>query len=388
VLNQIGKHSIAGAVLFCTSLTLIHQATLFSPVWAEDGKTPLQGSIIRTDKVGPTVNPDDLKEVEKGTPLEMTVATTLSTGGETEAGDEFFAKVTKDFAVDGKVVIPRGTLVHGSVLGAEGPRRMMRNGSVSTKFDYMITPDGREIPIEADYSNKDSKAKAAAKIIGKSSAYTLGGGVIGAMMVMKYGGIAAVAATEGYALAGGAAVGGAVGLTAAMLKKGKHTMLTPGAQIRVKLQDKLVLPTMNMPDASAENVKLEGLNVKVLGMRTAKDAFGEPTEITLTLDVDNRTENQFSFFDIALEDENGETHYASTFGDTGMWFQQLKPNAHVKGNISFNVDNVTLQHYLVFYKQYSREPIAKVAILEAMKADKKTANARLKEAKGHLPPEN
>lgn len=375
------KQLIAGA----SSLILLSSPFLTGlPVaMAEEtaGKrAPLQGSVIRTEENNPSINPDDLKEIEKGTPLEMTVATTLSTGGETSEGEEFFAKVTKDYAVDGKVVIPKGTLVHGSVVQTKTPGRMMRNGFIATKFDYMITPDGREIPIEADYSNKDHKAKAIAKIVGKSAGYTLGGGVVGAMLVMKYGGLAAVVASEGYALAGGAAVGGAVGLTAAMLSKGKNTMIKPGAEIKVKLQDKLVLPTMNLPDESASDLKLEGLNVKVLGMRVNKDPFGEMTEITLTLDMDNKTEHQFSFFEIGLEDENGNVHYASPFGDTGMWFQKLAPNAHMSGNITFSVDNPKLQHSLVFFKQYTREPVAKVALTDAMKADKKTASARLKQA--------
>ncbi|MBY0403678.1 MAG: hypothetical protein K2X66_07240, partial [Cyanobacteria bacterium] len=284
---------------------------------------PLQGSVIKTGDTNPAINPDDLKELEKGTPLEMTVTTSLETGGTTAAGDEFFAKVTRDYAVDGKVVIPRDTLVHGQVIEAQDPKRAMRNGFISTKFDYLITPDGREIPIEADYTNKDSKAKAIAKVVGKSTAYTLGGGVVGAMMVLKYGGLASVVASHGYALAGGAAVGGAIGLTGAMIKKGNNTMITPGAELKVKLQDKLILPTMNLPDESANNIQLEGLKVKVLGMRSSKDPFGEMTEITLTLDMNNHTENTFTFFDIGLEDENGTIHYASPFGDTGLWFQKL-----------------------------------------------------------------
>lgn len=374
--NQLSKQMLL-------SLSAMMLMVPISTVWAEGGYqsgSALQGSVVRTEEQHPSINPEDLKEIEKGTALEMTVATTLETGGMTMEGDEFFAKVTKDYAVDGKIVIPRGTLVHGAVLDTKGPRWAGRNGYVATKFDYMITPDGREIPIEADYSNRDSKLKATAKVVGRGAGYTLGGGVIGALMVVKYGGIAAIAATEGYALAGGAAVGGAVGLTTAMVTKGKHTMIQPGAELKVKLTDTPVLPTVNMPDAEDDNVTLEGLTVKVLGMRIAKDPFGEPNELTLTLDMHNQTPNTFSFFEIALEDENGAIHYASPFGDTGLWFQKLSPNARLVGNIAFNVDNAKLQHHLVFYRQYTRQPIAKIAITDAMKTDKKTAASRAKAA--------
>lgn len=336
------------------------------------GQTVLKGGVIKTKKTitSPTVNENDIKEIPPGTTLDMVISTAVTTGVNVE-GDEFFGKVSKDYTVDGKVVIPKGTIVHGLVSQMEGPKRAGRNGYISTKFDYMITPDGREISIEGKNTTRDSKAVAAAKVVGRATGFTAVGGVVGAVMVLKYGGLAAVAASEGYALAGGAAVGGVVGLTAAMLTKGKNAMIQPGAEIRVKLAEDLHLPTMNMPDASAENFALEGLQVKVLGLRFDNDPFGEPTEINLTLDVTNHTENTFSTFEIGLEDEHGSMFYPSPFGDTGMWFSKITPNAHVTSNITFNVDNVKSAHKLVFFKQYSREPLAKIALTDAMISPKK-----------------
>lgn len=342
----------------------------------------LNGSVIKTDKHPdvPTINPNDIKEIEPGATLDMVISTAVTAGVSVE-GDEFFGKVSKDYTVDGKVVIPKGTIVHGLVEKMEGPKRAGRNGYISTKFDYMITPDGREITIEGKSTTKDSGGKATAKVVGRAAGYTLGGGVIGAVMVLRYGGLAAVAASNGYALAGGAAVGGAIGLTAAMLTKGHNAMIQPGAEIRVKLAEDLRLPTVNMPDASAENCALEGLKVKVLGMRYDKDPFGEPNEITLTLDVDNKTENTFSTFEIGLEDEYGNIFYPSPFGDTGMWFSKITPNTHASNNLTFNVDNIKAQHKLVFFRQYSREPLAKIALTDAMVVDKKNGKASKKREK-------
>jgi hypothetical protein len=342
-----------------------------SRVWAED-RAPFKGSVIKTDKRPglPTVNENDIKEIAPGTTLDMVISTPLTTGVNM-SGDEFFGKISKDYVVDGKVVIPRGTIVHGVVEELKKAGRAGRNGYITTRFDYMITPDGREISIEGKSTTRDSALKATAKVVGRASGYTAVGGAIGAIMVLKYGGIAAVAASNGYALAGGAAVGGAIGLTTAMLTKGKNAMLQPGAEIRVKLNEDLHLPTVNMPDASAENYALEGLSVKVLGMRIDKDPFGELNEINLTLDVTNKTENTFSTFEIGLEDEFGNVFYPSPFGDTGMWFSKITPNSHCTSNITFNVDNVRLPHKLVFFKQYTREPLAKISLTDAMILDKK-----------------
>jgi hypothetical protein len=308
------------------------------------------------------------------------VITTEISPGVSISGDEFFGKISRDYLVDGKVVIPKGTLVHGVVEKLEGARRAGRNGYITTRFDSLITPDGREISIEGGSTTKDSGGKAAAKVVGRAAGFTLGGGLVGAVMVLKYGGLAAVAASNGYALAGGAAVGGAIGLTSAMLTKGKSAMLQPGAEIRVKLNEALRLPTVNMPPPEARNIALEGLQVKVQGMRFDKDPFGEPTEITLTLDIDNKTEHTFSTFDIALEDEFGNVFYPSPFGDTGMWFGRIGPNGHSTNNISFSVDNIRAGHTLVFFRRASREPLAKIALTDSMLSNPKAARKLAKQA--------
>lgn len=333
---------------------------------------PLKGGVTENNRLPqlPTINPSDLKEIDKGNPLEMTVATTLS-GGLSQSGDEFFGKIMRDYTVDGQVVIPKGTLVHGVVDNLTGAKWAGRNGHITTRFDYLITPDGREIPITGGYTNKDTPLKAAAKVAARSTGYSLAGGVVGAVMVLKYGGIAAIAASNGYALAGGAAVGGALGLGASLVTKGKSVMIPPGAELKIKLQDKLVLPSMNLPAANASDVGLDGLSVKVTGTRIAKDPFGEPTELTLSLEMQNNTPHTFSFFDIALEDEQGTVFYASPFGDTSLWFQKLLPNSRMSGNVSFSVDNPKLRHTLVFFKQYTREPITRIALTDAMRQDDK-----------------
>lgn len=321
----------------------------------------LKGGVSESQQAGPTVNADDVKIIAPGQDLDMIISTSLETGL-TASGDEFFGKLTKPVMVDGKVVLPRDTVVHGRVNNMTGAKRAGRNAHVTTEFDYLITPDGREIPITGNYTNKDGALKAAAKVVGRSSGFTLVGGVLGAAMVLRYGGLAAVAGSNGYALAAGAGVGGAVGLGAALLTKGKSLWIPPGTEMRIKLKQPLKLPSMTIPADSADNLAMDGLTIKINQLKVGKDPFGENTEITLALDMTNATDNTFSMFDIALEDENGTQFYPSAFGDTGMWFEKLSPRTHLVGNLSFNVDNPRLRHHLIFYKQYSREPLTRIAI--------------------------
>ena len=317
----------------------------------------------------PTVNTGDVRVVAPGTALDLVLASAIA-ADETAEGAEFFGKIIKDVLVDGRVVIPRGTVLHGVLSTLEAPKRAGRNGYIDAHFDYLTTPDGRHVPIEGNSTTRDSKGKAAAKVVGRAAGYAAIGGVVGSVMVLQYGGLAAVAASHGTALAGGAAIGGAAGLTIAMLTKGKSVMLPVGAELQVILGEPLNLPTMTIPDETAEDFSVSGLNVKVAGMRIDRHPLGDMTEITMTLDILNQTENTFSTFDIGLEDELGNLFFPSLLGDSGM---SNKPGSHFNSNVTFSVYNVKMRHKLVFFKPYSREPLAKFALTNAMLASGKAS---------------
>ena len=350
-------------------------------VWSADtptegGESPvLRSTITQTEcnrPQSPTVNTGDMRVVAPGTELDLVLTTEMDPDVTVE-GDEFFGEIIKDVLVDGRVVIPRGTLVHGVLSTLEGPKRAGRNGYINARFDYLTTPDGREVPLEGNSTTRDSKGKAAAKVVGRALGYTAVGGVVGTVLVLQYGGLAAVAASHGYALAGGAAIGGATGLTIAMLTKGKSVMLQPGVEMHVKLNEPLKLPTMNMPVETAEDYSIPGLKVRVAGMRIDRHPPGEMSEITLTLDISNQTENTFSTFEIGLEDELGKVFFPSPLGDTGMWSSKIEPKSHRNSTITFSVENVKIRHKLVFFKPYSREPLAKFALTDAMLASGKAS---------------
>jgi hypothetical protein len=352
-------------------------AVLSADTPTDGGESPMLHSTVTLTECNrpqsPTVNTGDVRVVAPGTALDLVLSTEIA-AGETVEGDEFFGKISKDVLVDGRVVIPRGTVVHGVLSTLEGPKRAGRNGYINTRLDYLVTPDGREVPIEGNSTTRDSKAKAAAKVVGRAAGYTAIGGVVGTVMVLQYGGLAAAAASHGTALAGGAAIGGAAGLTIAMLTKGKSVMLQPGAEMHVILSEPLKLPTMIMPDETAEDYSIPGLKVKVAGVRIDRHPFDEVPEITLTLDILNQTENTFSTFDIGLEDELGNLFFPSPLGDTGMC--KIKPSSHLNSNITFSVCTVKIRHKLVFFKPYSREPLAKFALTDAMQHSEKCLSTR------------
>jgi hypothetical protein len=351
-------------------------AVLSADTPTEGGASPvLRSTIIKNESTrpqSPTVNTEDERVVPLGTALELVLSTEIASG-ETVEGDEFSSKISKDVLVDGRVVIPRGTVVHGVLSTMEEPKRAGRNGYINACFDYLITPDGRKVPIEGNSTTRDSKGKAAAKVVGRAAGYTALGGVVGTVIALRVGGLAGAAASNGSTLAGGAAIGGAAGLTIAMLMKGRSVMLPPGAEMQVKLSEPLKLPTMNMPDETAEDFSNPGLKVKVAGVHIGRHPIGEMTDITLTLDILNQTENTFSMFEIGLEDELGNLFFPSPLGDTGMSFGKIKPSSHFNSNLTFSVNSAKIRHKLVFFKPFSREPLAKYTLTDAMLASGKAS---------------
>ena len=102
---------------------------------------------------------------------------------------------------------------------------MGRQAWINLDFDYLVTPDGREIPIEGKMSTKLHPVAEASKIVAQDVGYTVAGGAMGGFLALNWLGLEAAIASQGYTIAGGAAVGGAIGLGMALIRKGSDVGL-------------------------------------------------------------------------------------------------------------------------------------------------------------------
>ena len=298
--------------------------------------------------------------------IKMTVSQVL-TSGITEEGDEFFAEITSEVEGEKGVILPAGTIAHGSVKEIQESKRFGRDAWIEVNFDYLITPDGREIPIQGKMSTKMNPVVGTTKMIAKSAGYTAAGGVVGGFLALNMFGLPAAVASQGYTLAGGAALGGAVGLGMALYKKGKDVLISPGDEIRVKVTKELELPVFKDEALKQEEFTCDGLNVKITNINFEEDPFGELNTITIALVITNLTDKYFTGFDISLVNDLNASFYPSVFGDTSIMFSKIKPGDRTAGRISFSVDNIKRKHWLVFYDRLQRKQIAKLSIDNAYK---------------------
>ena len=170
----------------------------------------LQGGVEKTDTYQQELQKElftgEVDKLEKKDVIRMTVSQVLDANLSVE-GDEFFAEVTGEVVGDKGVIIPKGTIAHGRITQSVDPKRLGRSGWIALDFDYLITPDGREIPIEGKMSTKLHPVVETTKIIAQDVGYTVAGGAVGGLMALNWLGLEAAIASQRYTLAGGAAIG-------------------------------------------------------------------------------------------------------------------------------------------------------------------------------------
>lgn len=351
------------------TITLVYfMSNFFSVAYCATTGELFQGRAEKTDK-----KPEQselftgkVENLDKKDVLKLTVSQVLD-GSFSQEGDEFFAEVSDDVIGDKGVVIPVGSVAHGKIKQCGAARRLGRDGWIDLDFDYLMTPDGREIPIEGKMSTKLHPLKATSKIIATDVGYTAVGGVVGGIMALNMLGLEAAIASQGYTVAGGAAIGGTIGLCASLHRKGKDVLIAPGDEIRVKINTTVPLPVYKETALLQHEMPCDGLEIKINNVSYDKDPFGELNTITLSLSITNMSKYTFSSFDMALINDYNAVFQPSVFGDTTLMFQQIKPGDRVAGRLSFSVDNIKRRFWLTFYDRKNRRPVAKISIDNAYK---------------------
>lgn len=341
--------------------------SFFMPVYAE----PIQGHVEETD-IKPQgeddIFTDEVKHIEQNQIIHLTVSQVLN-GTTSIEGDEFFATVSTDVLADSGILLPVGTIAHGTIKNIVDPKRFNRDGYIELSFDYLITPDGREIPIEGNMTSKLTPAKGIAQKTGESVAYTAAGGIYGAVAAMEIAGIPGAVASSGYTVLGGAAIGGVIALGLTLFKKGKDVLIAPGDEIKIKIKSSEAIPVMKEEALRQEEKHYDGLDVKISNIYLEQDPFDNWNTISLDLIIKNYSEQDFSTFDIELVSDLRTPYRPSIFTDykNSLAMKTVKRGDSISGILSFSVDDPKRQHWLVFYDKRNHKPLAKISIDNAKK---------------------
>lgn len=324
----------------------------------------------------------EIEHLERKDIINMTVSQVLD-GSINMEGDEFFAEVTNEVYGDKGVIIPKGTIAHGKITQSGDPKSMGRSAWLELAFDYLVTPDGREIPIEGKMTTRLHPAVETTKIIAQDVGYTVAGGAVGGFLALNWLGLEAAIASQGYTLAGGAAVGGVIGLGMALMRKGNEVLIAPGDEIRVKINTTVPLPVYKDTALKQHELFYPGLDINISNIEHEEDPFGELNTITITLLISNMSDKGFSGLDMALVNDYNKVFRPSVFGDTKLMFMHLNPGEKKVGQISFAVDNINRSFWLTFFDRRSGAAVTKISLDNAYRnnVSEKTKKKNLKKRK-------
>ncbi|MFY9554528.1 MAG: peptidoglycan-binding domain-containing protein, partial [Blastocatellia bacterium] len=183
---------------------------------------------------------DQSLTVPADTVISVQMNTTLSSRT-AHVGDRFNATVTVPVYVNGRTVIPAGSIIEGRVTQVTPAKRMNRSGTIAIDFDDLVFPNGTQVALVGSLTSDDAETRRQIDEEGRVSAhgnkrpevFIGAGGAIGAVL----GGIAG----GGKGAAVGGILGAGAGVASVLLSKGEEAQVPAGTPFGVQLKQQLVI---------------------------------------------------------------------------------------------------------------------------------------------------
>lgn len=219
------------------NFTVFLAALLFSlPAYPQDGFRT-----VKEASAEEAVTDEDATTIPRGTRVPLMLLNSVSTK-HAAPGDLVYLESVYPVVVDGRIVIPPGTYVSGSVTQAKRPGKIKGKGELYLRFEQMILPNGvirdlvgrvgsldgrspESFDREEGKIQSQSGAGGDARTVGESAAAGASIGVIAG----------AANGSTGMGLGLGSAAGAAAGLAGVLLTRGPDAILERGAQLDMVL---------------------------------------------------------------------------------------------------------------------------------------------------------
>jgi type IV secretion system protein VirB10 len=183
--------------------------------------------------------------IESGTKVPLTLINSISTKHSAE-GDRVYLETVFPIMANGRIVIPPGSYVAGTVTEVKRPGKVKGRGELFLRFDSLTLPNGVTRDFRARIGTMDGRAsedfdRAEGKIKSEGNkagdARTVGEAAAAGASV----GVIAGAATGHYGMGAGigAAAGAAAGLMGVLLTRGPDAVLAKGSTIEMILDRQL-----------------------------------------------------------------------------------------------------------------------------------------------------
>jgi hypothetical protein len=223
---------------------------LAAMAWSQTPAAPPTLESSRPES-SPAAQPEYI--VDTGTHILLSLINSVSTKY-AAPGDRLYLETAFPILVNGKIVIPPGSYVAGTVTDVKRPGRVKGRAELYVRFDSLTLPNGTTRDFRARVGALDGRAneqldKAEGKIaaegnksgdlrtIGEAAATGTSVGVIAG----------AAAGSTGMGAGIGAAAGAAAGLAGVLLSRGPEAILAKGTTLEMVLDRQLVFTESEIP---------------------------------------------------------------------------------------------------------------------------------------------
>jgi hypothetical protein len=187
--------------------------------------------------------------VAAGTHIALALRNTVDTK-HSKDGDRIYLETVFPVSANGRIVIPRGSFVNGTVTVSK-PAGQKSKGELFIRFDSLILPNGTT----RDFRSRLGSAEGAnvdrdeGKVTGeRDTAHDVATVATTTAVGASLGGI--IGASQGHALGGvgvGAAAGAAAGLASIFIKKGPDATLRQGTTVEMVLDRDISFTSAELP---------------------------------------------------------------------------------------------------------------------------------------------
>ena len=254
------------AILISGLALALFTAPLPAQQTADDPNEPnlvlSDGLKTREQPAGPGIT------IPRGTRVPLVLINSISTK-HASPGDRVYLKSVYPVPVDGRIVIPPGTYVSGTVTSVKRPGRVKGRGDLFLRFEQLILPNGtiRDLVGRVgaldgrspeDFDQKEGRVTSEsnkggdARSVGEATAAGASIGVIAG----------AASGRAGLGLGVGAAAGAAAGLIGVLASRGPEAILEKGTQLDMVLDRDLFFTE---EEVTFENVMPRAGDVNIEG---------------------------------------------------------------------------------------------------------------------------
>jgi type IV secretion system protein VirB10 len=218
-----------------------------SPIRAADTQRGERAVLTAARQAPPSAAPTPAPQVftvPAGTRIPLTLRNPVDTKHSRE-GDRIYLETAYPIAENGRVAIPRGSFVNGTVTQSKPAGALKGKGELYIRFDSLVLPNGTTRDFRSRLASADKEGKVTGTRDGSGDARTTAEGAgIGATV----GGVAG--STQGHALKGagvGALAGAAGGLIFAHVKHRPDAVLPRGTTVEMVLDRDLTFESRDLP---------------------------------------------------------------------------------------------------------------------------------------------